>query len=59
MNIREKAKQEWIDGVFNNAEEIDPGYEYHWTSIAIGFFLAKGFTIAEAEELRREVDDYI
>lgn len=59
MSIREKAKQEWIDRVYDNASEVDPGNEWHWTSMALGFFIGHGFSVDEAHELIREVDEYI
>ncbi len=59
MNIRERAKQDWIHYVYDNASEVDPGNEYHWTSMAIGFFIGYGFSVDEAHELCREVDEYI
>jgi hypothetical protein len=36
----EQMKNLWIANVFNRGEDIDPADDYHWFSMAIGFFLA-------------------
>lgn len=37
--------------VCKNLETIDPEYEHDWTSLSIGYFIAKGLTINEAKNL--------
>ena len=59
MSIREKAKQDWIQCVYDNATTVDPSGEWHWTSMALGFFIGYGFSVDEAWELIHEIDEYI
>jgi hypothetical protein len=52
----EQAKIEWMEKVFKKGSVVDPSDEFCWKSLAVGFFLGKGFSIEEARELSREVD---
>ena len=42
--------EKWREKIHGKADEIDPGDNYCWKSLAIGFALAHDFTIDEAAE---------
>jgi len=48
--ILERFKTE----VCSKSKEIDPGDEYDWYDLSVGYFLAKGLTIADATNLAVE-----
>ena len=44
----EKAIKLWSELVYDRTPEVDPNEEHDWESIALGFFLALGFTAQES-----------
>lgn len=54
---REEAIQKWKKNVFDQGDEVDPGNDYTWTGVAIGFFIGLGFSISEAKDLESELCD--
>lgn len=44
----------WKEKVYDKASEIDPDSERDWEDIALGFFLANGFSSDEAYEIYRK-----
>jgi hypothetical protein len=47
----EKYKKMWIEEIYNKSFELDSADEYCWKSLAYGFFLGKGLSKEEAEEM--------
>lgn len=45
-----KAAERFRDKVYKHADEIDPNDRYDWHDMAIGFMIASGLTILEADE---------
>lgn len=45
---QEEAIEKWKELVYNKADEIDPDQECDWWDLALGFFLAREFSIEEA-----------
>lgn len=41
----------WKKDVHDKAEDVDPGDEYDWDGLAIGYFLGKGVEPGDAEQL--------
>jgi hypothetical protein len=39
--------------VFDRSQDIDPYDDYHWTSLALGWALAKGLDAEKAQEFAR------
>lgn len=35
---------------FDRSDEIDPGDEYHWESLALGWAIARGMDIEDAKK---------
>lgn len=57
MFDRERAKQQWLDQVYNNPA-VDPREIYCWDSLAYGFALALGATVDEAKHFELNWDKY-
>ncbi len=51
----EKHVKDWNDNVTEQVVEVDPGAEHDWYTLAIGFFLGRGFSGDDAHELAREL----
>ncbi len=49
-----KLLEEFKKEVCERAKEVDPQEELDWYALSIGFFLAKGATLEEAEKLAVE-----
>jgi lipoprotein NlpI len=49
--------KEWQNEIFDKAHEVDPHNEFTWAALAIGFFIGKGKSIAQAKELLTEVEE--
>jgi hypothetical protein len=52
-----KMMAEWKKEIFDKANEIDPHDEFTWSALAIGFFIGKGKSIAQARDLLREIEE--
>lgn len=51
----EKHVKDWNDNVVEKVPEIDPGAEHDWHTLAIGFFLGRGFNGDDSHELALEL----
>lgn len=47
--------QEWVDRVFEKADDVDPNRTQVWRDLCVGFFLGRGLTPPEAHDLARMV----
>lgn len=50
-----QAKIDFKREICQNASRVDPCDDFHWKSLAVGYFLGKGFSPEEAIELSIEV----
>ena len=57
MTIPEWVIAAWKQRVYDQAEDVDPGNEHHWHSMAIGFALGLGFKPSEAEAIARQISN--
>jgi hypothetical protein len=55
MEIKESHVQFWKEKVYEKENEIDPGQEEDWRSMALGFALALDYTPDEAEKFVNEI----
>lgn len=56
MSLRkEEAKSLWREKIYSQASEVDPGNDYVWEGVAVGFFMAFDYSGDEAREIYREL----
>jgi hypothetical protein len=46
----EALTNRWKESVYDNVDEVDPGYEELWSSLALGFALGAGHTVEDAKK---------
>lgn len=52
----DKALDKYREKVWEKADAIDPHDERDWHSMALGFFLALGFSIDDAYDLAKDAE---
>ncbi len=46
-----KIKDRWIEEVYDKADEVDPGEDYIWSNLLLGFLMGAGLPLAESYDI--------